>query len=123
MPERVEVKAIDAEEIAGVHGIQRESMSHRRRGDQKIHSACSFASSGPSQSRHDVTIRPRRQTVEGHNRQVREHLLQPLHAQGSLAVISRRGNAGFDLGHSQSRDGGFSLLGWRLREVAEMDDD
>lgn len=48
VPECVELKTLDADEAAGLDGVERESVSNRCCGDQEIHGACSFASSGAS---------------------------------------------------------------------------
>ena len=47
MCECVEVETINAEEVAGVDGVESDSVSNRCRGDQEIHRACSLAPPSP----------------------------------------------------------------------------
>lgn len=90
MPELMELETIYADEVGRIDGVQRESVSNRGRGDQEIHGACSFASTGSSYSGYDITVSTRCQAVEGDHGQVCEDRLQALHAQRSFAVICCR---------------------------------
>ena len=80
MPEGAQLETIDANEVAGIHGVEGESVSNRRRGDQQIHGACSLASSSPSECRDDVTVSARCQAVKRNHSQLDENRFEAFHA-------------------------------------------